>query len=468
MGLINGGFRKKVNAIEALERKNRKAEKGQIRPKLRALKAAEQNEKAEHQSSSMPSDSFQQTHDAVKSGVLSKGCCGIKEKVTRIPEPLNNQISTLSENILFEILSGTLAYDSVYLDENNKGLAPITRRRFSEGTLKELIDPTMMVEDNEQMFTLSRVQATQAFEETYCFGFDAHGMVHKAELDQFESKSSSSVEEKNTRKEANKRITVAIKRISCREDEQGEQGFFEELDTCISYKHPNIASLLGFCDEGREMIFVYEHACNGSLDDYFGSNDDKIVLTWAQCLHKCLEIARGLSHLHTKMGSKQSIIHGDIRSANIFFGKNFEAEIAYFGLSNLHPANQEANTKVYLDPVYETTGKLGRESDIYSFGVVLFEIICGKLAYDLIYNRSDQGLALMARQCYNDGTIKEMIDPKLLEETDEDGSTANKGPNQDSLDTFLKLVCQCLGETHIERPTIETVITELDKALSFQ
>ncbi|GJV20831.1 hypothetical protein Tco_1369851, partial [Tanacetum coccineum] len=146
MGLINGGFRKKVNAIEALERKNRKAEKGQIRPKLRALKAAEQNEKAEHQSSSMPSDSFQQTHDAVKSGVLSKGCCGIKEKVTRIPEPLNNQISTLSENILFEILSGTLAYDSVYLDENNKGLAPITRRRFSEGTLKELIDPTMMVE----------------------------------------------------------------------------------------------------------------------------------------------------------------------------------------------------------------------------------------------------------------------------------------------------------------------------------
>ncbi|GKD72824.1 kinase-like domain, phloem protein 2-like protein [Tanacetum coccineum] len=336
MGLINGGFRKKVNAIEALERKNRKAEKGQIRPKLRALKAAEQNEKAEHQSSSMPSDSFQQTHDAVKSGVLSKGCCGIKEKVTRIPEPLNNQISTLSENILFEILSGTLAYDSVYLDENNKGLAPITRRRFSEGTLKELIDPTMMVEDNNQMFTLSRgpnqdsfnaftkiayqclgesqdkrppmevvikelhnaqriqgktmvlykvrhidiVQATEASKETYRIGFDAHGMVYKAELYQFESESSSSVEEKNKREEAKKRINVTIQRICCRKDEQGELGSFEELDMCIGYKLPNLASLIGFCDEGCEMIFVYEHACNGILDDHLGSNDDKTVLPW--------------------------------------------------------------------------------------------------------------------------------------------------------------------------------------------
>ncbi|GKC64768.1 kinase-like domain, phloem protein 2-like protein [Tanacetum coccineum] len=61
-----------------------------------------------------------------------------------------------------------------------------------------------------------------------------------------------------------------------------------------------------------------------------------------------------------------------------------------------------------------------------------------------------------------------MIDPKLLEETDEDGSIANKGPNQDSLDTFLKVACQCLGETQIDRPTMKTVITELEKALSFQ
>ena len=311
------------------------------------------------------------------------------------------------------------------------------------------------------------VKATKDFKET-CIGFHAHGMVFKAELDdQFESQSSSSIEEKNKGEEAKKRITVAIKRISSREDEQGEQGFFEELEMCISYKHPNISSLLGFCNEGHEMIFVYEHACNGSLDDYLGSNDDKTVLTWAQRLHKCIEIACGLNHLHTKMGSKQSIIHGDIRSANILFGKNFEAKIAYFGHSNLHPA-QDANTKVYLDPEYEITGKLGTKSDIYSFGVVLFEILCGKLAYDLIYNGSDKGLAPIARQRCNDGTIKEMIDRKLLVETDEDGSTANKGPNQDSLDTFLKVACQCLGETQTERPTMETVITELQKALNFQ
>nr|GEY18189.1 protein kinase-like domain, phloem protein 2-like protein [Tanacetum cinerariifolium] len=89
-------------------------------------------------------------------GIMAHKMIGVKDNHNTLKELLNNQISTLLENILFEILSGTLAYDSVYLDENNKGLTPISRLHFSGGTLKELIDPTMMVEDNEQIFTLNK------------------------------------------------------------------------------------------------------------------------------------------------------------------------------------------------------------------------------------------------------------------------------------------------------------------------
>ncbi|GJV43294.1 kinase-like domain, phloem protein 2-like protein [Tanacetum coccineum] len=467
--------------------------------------------------------------------------------------------------VLFEILSGRLAYDSVYSTENSKGLAPIARRRFNEGTLKELIDHKMMEEDGEHMFTLNRgpnqdsfntfskiayqclaetqakrptidviieelknalklqgettvlsrfqlsdiVRATKNFAETYCIGLHAYGMVYKADLDQLENKTSPS-KGTNNGDQPRKCKSVAIKCISSTENGQEEQRFFAEIKMRTSYKHPNIVSLLGFCDERPHMILVYEHDFNRSLADYLRGNDNNTRLTWVQRLRKCLDIACGLDHLHTKMDSKQRIIHGDINSANIMLSKNLVAKIAYFGISKSHPKihksstpitndnmgatwlqrlptffgiskshpeNQEASTpitndnidmKVYWDPVYEKTGKLEIESDMYSFGVVLFEIFCGRLANDPMYYKTDKGLAPMVRRCFNDGTIKNMIDPKLLEETAEDIFTSSDGPNQDSVDTFLKIAYQCLGETQAERPTTKTVIEELEKAINFQ
>ncbi|PWA83408.1 protein kinase-like domain, Phloem protein 2-like protein [Artemisia annua] len=431
--------------------------------------------------------------------------------------------------VLFEILSGRLAYDSVYLTENSKGLAPIARRRFNEGTLKELIDNKMMEEDGERMFTLNRgpnqesfntfskiayqclaetqakrpsieviieelynalkfqgettvlsrfqlsdiVRATENFAEKYRIGSDAHGMVYKADLDQLQNKTSPS-KGTNNGDQPRKRESVAIKCISSTENGQEEERFFAEIEMRTSYKHPNIVSLLGFCDEGSPMILVYEHAYNRSLDDYLRGN---ARLTWVQRLHMCLDIARGLDHIHTKMENKQRIIHGDIKSANIMLSKNLVAKIAYFGISKSHPRNQEASTpitndnidtKVYWDPEYEKTGKLKIESDIYSFGVVLFEIFCGRLANDPIYYKTDKGLAPMVRRSFNDGTIKKMIDPKLLDVTDEDISTSSEGLDQDSVDTFLKTAYQCLGETQAERPKMKTVIEELVKAINFQ
>ncbi|XP_035838483.1 probable receptor-like protein kinase At2g39360 [Helianthus annuus] len=150
-----------------------------------------------------------------------------------------------------------------------------------------------------------------------------------------------------------KHITVAIKCTINRKGGRGKQAFFEELEmhSHTSYKHPNIVSLIGFCYEVDKMILVYEHASKSSLDDYLKSVDGMKNYTWTQRLHMCLEIARGLNHLHT---SPQRIIHGDIKSATILLGMNHEAKIAYYGISK-HRTNQEVGMEVYADPEYETT-----------------------------------------------------------------------------------------------------------------
>ncbi|KAL8259619.1 hypothetical protein R6Q59_027572 [Mikania micrantha] len=322
-------------------------------------------------------------------------------------------------------------------------------------------------------FRLNDIElATNKFSKTYCIGSGGYGMVYKAELEHFDGINSLAVEGKVKGDLAKKRSTVAIKRIFSRVDNQGEQGFFAEIEMLSNCKHPNIVSLFGFCEEGPEMILVYEYASNGSLDDYLGNTDNMTTFTWAQRIHICLNIAHGLNYLHTSTKDKRSIIHRDIKSANILLDDNWVAKIADFGFSKLHHANKQgstlvtynvAGTEVYLDPEYLNTGKLKTKSDIYSFGVVMFEIMCGKLAYDKTYN--DKGLPSIVRQCFNEGTLEKLVDPNL-KETDE--IISNQGVNQDSLDTFSKIAYQCLAETQKERPTMEVIIKELEKALNFQ
>ncbi|KAI3512287.1 hypothetical protein L1887_19602 [Cichorium endivia] len=308
--------------------------------------------------------------------------------------------------------------------------------------------------------------ATENFSPRHCIGSGAFGKVYRAQL-HLDSQNSSECDLIKISS------TVAIKCIFKREDTQDEEGFCAEIKTLSSCKHPNVVSLLGFCDEESQMILVYEYASRGSLDDYLRGTNTMINLKWVQRLQMCLDIAQGLDYLHNKQG----IIHRDIKSDNILLDDKWVAKIADFGLSKIGPVSQQvsyletnvAGTLVYLDPEYMKTRKLKKASDVYSFGVVLFEIMSGTLAYDPIYMKeNDMGLAPFARQHFHRGTLKDMLDPKLKEEFDENIFTLSKGPNQDSLYTFMRIAYQCLAETQTERPKIGTVIKELKKALYLQ
>nr|XP_043610974.1 uncharacterized protein LOC122582620 [Erigeron canadensis] len=320
--------------------------------------------------------------------------------------------------------------------------------------------------------------ATKSFSEAYCIGYGGYGRVYKAELEHFDSDCQTEIEGKSKSEFLRRRSTVAIKRIFYRADGQGEQSFYSEIALLIRCKHPNVVSLLGFCDDGDERILVYEHASHGSLDDYLGNTDNMTTFNWVQRIQLCLDIANGLKYLHSTIVEKQMIVHRDIKSANILLGKSWEAKIADFGLSRIQHANNQASTlntyhvagtEVYLDPEYMKTGKLKKESDIYSFGVVLFEILCGRLATDECYNvGNDKGLPSTVRRLENKGLLKEIVDRRVMEETDINSFHLNRGPNQDSLDAFMKIAYQCLADTGSKRPTMGVIIAELEKSLYFQ
>ncbi|KAJ0512095.1 putative protein kinase RLK-Pelle-CR4L family [Helianthus annuus] len=244
-----------------------------------------------------------------------------------------------------------------------------------------------------------------------------------------------------------------------------------------SVEHPNIVTLIGFCVEDSEMILVIENVFNGYLDDYLGNDNDIRILTWEKRLKICIEVANALEHLHSEMEDQKIIIHRDICSYNIGLDENWSAKIDGFGYCVLLPPNQE-DEAVYIewrgrlaniDPEYKKTNKLKRESDVYSFGIVLLEILCGRLASDPIYlKESDKGLGPLARQSFCTGTLEDMIDPILKEETSEFNFVLKRGPNKESLHTFMKIAYQCVAETKDQRPTMKVVVKELEKALSFQ
>ncbi|KAJ0512146.1 putative protein kinase RLK-Pelle-LRR-I-1 family [Helianthus annuus] len=314
------------------------------------------------------------------------------------------------------------------------------------------------------------LSATNNFSDTFYIGYGGYGRVYKAELHHFDGINPLVVEGKNTGEIHKRHTTVAIKRIITRVDTQAEQGFFTEIELLSKCRHSNVVSLLGFCDERSEMILVYEYVSNGSLENFLENKDRRINFTWAERIQMCLDIANGLNYLHTSTEDKQCIIHRDIKSANILLNDKWEAKIADFGLSKLHYAREKystlatnniAGTQVYLDPEYEKTGRLKTKSDIYSFGVVMFEIMCGTLAYDKTYD--EKGLPSLARQCFVERTLKNLVDPNI-----EKVDMLFGGFDQESFDMFTNVAYKCIAIAQSERPTMEFVIRELQKALNIQ
>ncbi|XP_024992578.1 receptor-like protein kinase ANXUR2 [Cynara cardunculus var. scolymus] len=234
-----------------------------------------------------------------------------------------------------------------------------------------------------------------------------------------------------------------------------------EIFMLASYKHDNLVTLIGFTDEGGEKIIVYKHEARGSLDKYLANKD----LTWSQRLQICLGAARGLVYLHSGAGLGHRVLHRDIKSSNILLDVNWEAKISDFGLSKIGPTNQAhtflvtkaCGTIGYVDPQYVKTGTLSKESDVYSFGVVLFEVLCGRFAFVGEYEDERRFLVGLVKHHEGSKTLDKIILPNLQEQM-----------KPDSLDAFLRIALQCLNEQKKYRPTMRSIVQELEIALQLQ
>ncbi|KAL4591774.1 hypothetical protein LXL04_004745 [Taraxacum kok-saghyz] len=234
--------------------------------------------------------------------------------------------------------------------------------------------------------------------------------------------------------------TVAMKRLDPKFG-QGNPEFWKEIITLSRYKHENITSLLGFCDESGKKIIVYEYALKKSLDLHLGDDD----LTWIERLKICIGMARGLAYLHDPNGTNQRVLHRDIKSANILLDDNWIAKISDLGLSKFSPANQQytflvsntVGTIGYCDPVYVETGFLTKEADVYSFGVVLFEVLCGRLCISNKYQVHGSLIGL-------------------------------NGMSHESLNAFTTIAYRCLNRDLQQRPLMTEVVKILESALEYQ
>ncbi|KAK2976078.1 hypothetical protein RJ640_003060 [Escallonia rubra] len=261
--------------------------------------------------------------------------------------------------------------------------------------------------------------------------------------------------------------TVAIKRLNSL-SKQGAPEFWTEIEMLSKFRHCNLVSLIGYCDDRHEMALVYEYMLHGTLDDHLHKLDKSgnAPLSWAQRLKICIGAARGLDYLHTGTSLQHRVIHRDVKSSNILLDENWAAKISDFGLSKLGPANQSfshVNTDVkgtpgYLDPQYFLTCQLTRKSDVYAFGVVLFEVLSGRPAVDPRLNEEQMGLASWAKRCVKREKVDQIIDPYLKEE-----QLSSK-----SLRKFVKIADQCLCRNPEERPTMGEVLVCLEFALKLQ
>ncbi|XP_038874365.1 receptor protein kinase TMK1-like [Benincasa hispida] len=239
---------------------------------------------------------------------------------------------------------------------------------------------------------------------------------------------------------------------------KGLNEFKAEIAVLTKVRHRNLVALLGYCLDGNERLLVYEYMPQGTFSRFlFHWKEEGIKpLEWKRRLIVVLDVARGVEYLHSL--AHQSFIHRDLKPSNILLGDDMRAKVADFGLVRLAPEGKAsietrlAGTFGYLAPEYAVTGRVTTKVDVYSFGVILMEMISGRKAID--ESQPEESLHLVSwfrRMHINKDTFSKAIDPSI----DVDEETFS------SINTVADLAGHCCAREPYQRPDMSHAVNVL-------
>ncbi|GAV70340.1 Pkinase domain-containing protein/Lectin_legB domain-containing protein, partial [Cephalotus follicularis] len=277
-------------------------------------------------------------------------------------------------------------------------------------------------------------KATRGFRDKELLGLGGFGRVYKGTL-------------------PNTDTQVAVKRVS-HESKQGLREFVSEIASIGRLRHRNLVQLVGWCRQRGDLLLVYDFMPNGSLDKYL-FNEPKAILSWEQRFKIIKDVASGLLYLHEEW--EQTVIHRDIKAGNVLLDSELNGRLGDFGLAKLfeHGSNPSTTRVVgtlgYLAPELTRTGKPTTSSDVFAFGALLLEVVCGRKPIEPKALPEELILVDWVWDKWRSGAVLDVVDPRLNGEFDEIEAVV-----------VVKLGLICSNDLPEARPTMRQVVRYLE------